>query len=58
MFNSDIRDMDHNLKNAIRNFLYEQYNGVMITYPDDFLADLEDYLKERKFDLGCIIQYK
>ena len=58
MSDSEIRDIDYDLKMAIRDFLYTEYYGVMINYPDDFIKDLEDYLKERKFDLGCVVQYK
>jgi len=59
MNENEIRCMDIDLKMAIRSFLYsKEYYGTMINYPDDIVEDLEAYLKERKFDLGCIVQYK
>jgi nicotinamidase-related amidase len=56
--NENVRDMDDSLKDAISQFfkmeLPEQYSG----YCNDLTDDLEAYLKERGFDLGCVNQYK
>ena len=55
--NKNLRDMDSNLKEEIRRFLIKQgedYQG----HARDVVDDLEEYLKEKGFDLGCVNQYK
>lgn len=54
----EVRDMDSNLKEAIRDFYRKNYKGKICNYTEDFVNDLEDYLKEEGFDLGCVLQYK
>ena len=58
MINENVRDMDSELKDEIKRhfigFHGEQYNGQA----KDFVDDLEEHLKEKGFDLGCVVQYK
>lgn len=52
-----VRDMDPELKNAIYSFFKKEYEGKT-GYAKDFADELEEHLKEKGFDLGCILQYK
>jgi len=51
------RDMDEALKYAICRFFKKEYEGKS-GYAVDFVDELEQYLKEEGFDLGCVVQYK
>jgi len=53
----NVRDMDPELKDAIYSFFKKEYEG-MIGNAKDFTDELEEYLKEKGFDLGCILQYR
>lgn len=53
----NVRDMDPNLKEAIYRFFKREYEGKT-GYAKDFTEELEQYLKEKGFDLGCVLQYR
>lgn len=55
--NENVRDMDAELKHEIFSFYEREYEG-MIGNAKDFADELEQYLKEKGFDLGCVVQYK
>jgi len=57
MENSNVRDMDKSLKDAIYSFYKKEYEG-MIGNAKDFTNELEEYLKDKGFDLGCVVQYR
>lgn len=51
-------EMDYSLKEAISDFYKKNYEGKICNYTDDFVNDLEQYLREEGFDLGCVVQYQ
>jgi hypothetical protein len=58
MINENVRDMDSDLKNSIKEFFRIQQGEQYQSESKDFVDGLEIYLKEKGFDLGCVLQYK
>ena len=58
MKREEISEMDRELKDAIYSFLYNNISQSYDGHIKEITDDLEEYLRDKGFDLGCIIQYK